>query len=447
MIKFICLVIFINFILIFNNKGLILYYNLCFLLGGGNLLFYIYKDILVNRIRLNLGARYYSVFLIRLRFWIIGLIFITLNSIELNLNKLKLWVFFSLLLVLNFFFLVLDLLIFYFFFEIRIIPTFFLIIYWGVNLERIRAAFYLIIYMLIISFPLLVYIFDIYKYSFRIKFNLISLFIEHYSMRIWRNLIIFIAFYIKIPIYLFHIWLPKAHVEAPVYGSIILAGILLKIGSYGIIRFFEILGNKIIVYRYLIFSVRIVGRVIMRLVCLIQLDIKRLVAYSSVVHINLILSSIVIIRKLGILGAYIIIVSHGLCSSGLFYMVSLYYDRTGRRLLILNKGIINKIPNIAFWWFLLCISNFSYPFSLNFIRELLILIVIINWDFIIIIYLIIICFIRRAYSLYLYSYVQYGREDSNLRGKFYGNFIKEYLILIIHIYPLLLILLNIIIFI
>lgn len=445
MIKFICLIIFINFIFIYK-KVWILCYNLCFLIGGRILLVYMYKDILRNNISISFGINYYSIFLVSLRSWIIGLIFMSVN-INGVINELKFKIFLRLLLVLVLFFISLDLLIFYFFFEIRIIPTFFLIIYWGRNLERIRAAFYLIIYILIISFPLLVYIFDMYRYSWRIKFNLINLILKYYSLRIWGSLIIFIAFYIKIPIYLFHIWLPKAHVEAPVYGSIILAGVLLKIGSYGIIRFIEILGNKIISNNYLIFRVSIIGRILTSLICLVQLDIKILVAYSSVVHINLILCRIIIISKLGILGAYIIIVAHGLCSSGIFYIVNLYYERSIRRLLVLNKGIISKLPNITLWWFLLCVSNFSYPFSLNFLRELLILIVIVNWDLILIIYLIIICFIRRAYSLYLYSYIQYGREESNLIGKFYRNFIKEYIILILHIYPLLLILLNIVIFI
>lgn len=446
MIKFICLIIFINFIL-FNKKIWFICYNLCFLIGGGFLLLYIFKDKLWNNLRVNFGSNYYSIFLISLRFWIVGLIFIRIiKNIKLG-DKLKLNIFLILLLVLILFFITLDLLIFYFFFEVRMIPTFFLIIYWGRNPERVRAAFYLIIYILIVSFPLLVYIFNIYNYSRRIKFSLIILQIRGYPVSVWGYLIIYLAFYIKIPIYIFHIWLPKAHVEAPVYGSIILAGVLLKIGSYGIIRFFEILGNRIIKYRYIILRVRIVGSVLSGLICLVQVDIKRLVAYSSVVHINIILGRIVTIWKLGIIGAYLIILSHGLCSSGLFYIVNLYYDRTGSRLLILNKGILNKLPNLTFWWFLLCISNFSYPFSLNFLGELLILIVLVNWDLIILWYLIIICFIRRAYSLYLYSYLQYGGEDSTLSGKFYTGLIREYIILIIHIYPLILILLNIIIFI
>lgn len=444
MIKIICLIVFINFILI-NKKIWILYYNLSFIIGGGVLLLYIFKDILLNRIRINFGIHYYSIFLIFLRFWIIGLIFIRLkNSIEIKI-KIKIIIFLFLLLILILFFITLDLLIFYFYFEVRIIPTFFLIIYWGGNPERVRARFYLIIYILIISFPLLVYIFNIYLYSGRFKINLIVLLIRRYPIRVWRYLIIFLAFYIKIPIYIFHIWLPKAHVEAPVYGSIILAGVLLKIGSYGIIRFFEILGRKIIYYNYLILRIRIVGGILTSLICLIQLDIKGLVAYSSIVHINLILCRISTIWKLGILGAYIIILGHGLCSSGLFYIVNIYYERSGSRLLIINKGVINKLPSIAFWWFLLCIRNFSYPFSLNFLGEIIILIIILNWDLILIGYLIIICFFRGAYSLYLYSYVQHGSRNEDLRGNLNGRFIKEYVILFIHIYPLVLILLNIII--
>jgi len=141
--------------------------------------------------------------------------------------------------------------------------------------------------------------------------------------------------------------LPKADVEALVYGSIILAGILLKIGSYGIIRLVDIFFKVVINYRYLIFSVRIIGGLLVKLRCLIQVDIKRLVAYSSVVHINLILCSSLTLTKLGILRRYIIIVSHGLCSSGLFYIVNLYYSRTSRRLLLLNKGILTGLPTIA----------------------------------------------------------------------------------------------------
>jgi len=149
--------------------------------------------------------------------------------------------------------------------------------------------------------------------------------------------------------------------------------------------------------------------------------------------------------KLGFIRGYIIIVSHGLCSSGLFYIVNLYYERTTRRLLILNKGILNRLPSFSIWWFLFCVANFSFPFSLNFISEILTLGVILNWDLVLIIYLFIICFFRGAYSLYLYSYIQHG--GFYLEIFFISRLFKEFIVLIIHFFPLIFLLLNLIIFI
>lgn len=428
----------------FIERNLIIgfFYNLCYLFRFFIIFIFIYKDLLWVSLSIRFGIEYYSFWLIILRGWIFGLIFMCLGKGEV----FKGVVFLVLFIVLINFFLSLDFILFYLFFEIRIIPTFLLIVYWGSNPERVRAGYYLIIYILIVSFPLLVYIFKIGYYVGRLKFYLLMFIMSNYDIRIWGYLIVFTAFYIKLPIYLFHVWLPKAHVEAPVYGSIILAGVLLKIGGYGLIRLLSVLVKVRIKFNYLIFSVAIVGGFFVRLVCLVQIDIKRLVAYSSVVHMNIILACMVTLYKIGVLRGYIIMISHGLCSSGLFYIVNLYYSRTGSRLLFLNKGMMRKLSLMSFWWFIFCVRNFSYPFSLSFVGELFILGVLVNWEGGYIIFYMLICFFRRAYSLYLFSYVQHGAR-ANDRERFFLRMSKEFIVLILHIYPLVLLLLNLLIFI
>jgi len=287
MIKFISLIIFINFIL-FKNNIIIFYYNLCYLSSLIIIFNYIFKDNIYFNIRIIFRFDYYSIWLIILSRWVIGLILICLIKGE----SLKIIIFINLILVLILFFSSIDLIIFYMWFEISLIPTFIVITYWGLNKERINAAYYLIIYILFISFPFLLYIFNMYFYRIRFKFRLIILVINYYHFNIYGFIIIYIAFFIKMPIYFFHVWLPKAHVEAPVYGSIILAAILLKIGRYGLIRLIEILLYSRITYIYIIFCVGIMGRILISILCLVQIDIKRLVAYSSVVHINLMLCSL-----------------------------------------------------------------------------------------------------------------------------------------------------------
>lgn len=442
MIKFIFIILFISLIILFNNKK-IFYYNICFILRLIFLFKFSFKDILWVNLGLIFGYDLYSFFLLILSLWILGLIFITiqLDKVIKGSYRKKLIIFIIILIILILFFSSINLMLFYLIFELRLIPTFIIIIYWGINFERLTASYYLLIYTIFISLPLLIYIIKLFKLNGSFDLNLLKLIIiVNFNFGWWDYIILFIAFYIKIPIYIFHIWLPKAHVEAPVYGSIILAAILLKLGSYGLLRFIEIFIYNRYNYNYLIFSVRIIGSIVISLVCLIQIDIKRLVAYSSVVHINVLICSIITLIKLGFIRAYIIIISHGLCSSGLFFIVNLYYERSNRRLLFFNKGIINLLPSLRVWWFILCVSNFSFPFSLNFIREILMIIILIRWEIFIIIYLIIICFFRRVYSLYLYSYIQHGLtyNEENIR---LVN-LKDYLILFIHVYPLVILILN-----
>lgn len=193
-------------------------------------------------------------------------------------------------------------------------------------------------------------------------------------------------------------------------------------------------------------SVGLVGSLYISLLCLVQVDMKRLVAYSSVVHMNFMMCSLYTLTKVGFVGALIMMVSHGLCSSGLFYMVNMLYIRSLRRLFVFNKGvIINLFPSIGLGWFLLCSANFSFPFSLNFVGEVLMIMVILNWEMRLGIFVGMISFFRGSYCLYLFSLIYQGELGGTL-GNVEEITLGEYICIFLHYYPLILIILNMIVF-
>jgi NADH:ubiquinone oxidoreductase subunit 4 (subunit M) len=166
--------------------------------------------------------------------------------------------------------------------------------------------------------------------------------------------------------------LPKAHVEAPSSGSIILAGVILKLGGYGLIRVFYIFTILVNLYSYIFISVSLMGALLIRWFCLLQSDLKVLVAYSSVRHMGLAICGLLTLTAYGYLGCLYLIISHGLVSSGLFYFVGCLYDRLGSRSVFLIRGLISVSPSFIMFFFLLIIRNISCPPRLNLISEILI---------------------------------------------------------------------------
>lgn len=374
--------------------------------------------------------------LIILSIWISFLIIISSPTYKNNNESFFLFLVLWLIIFLIISFSTSRIIIFYICFESRLIPITIIIIGWGYQPERISARYYLLFYTLFASLPILIRIFFLYKYNIT---NIFILIISPVNIYIYIGLTI--AFLIKIPLFIFHFWLPKAHVEAPVSGSIILARVLLKLGGYGLIRVINIIPSFFYKYGFIWISISIIGRILIRILCIIQIDIKLIIAYSSVAHIGLVIRRIITIRNWGINGSYYMIIGHGLCSSGLFCLSNILYERTNRRRLLINKGILTFMPSISLLWFLISARNMSCPPTINLVGEIMIINRLISWNILIIILLIISSFLSACYRLYIFSYTQHGIFFSSLFS-FNSGRVREFFLIVMHWIPLNLIILK-----
>nr|UFQ24238.1 NADH dehydrogenase subunit 4 [Anopheles albitarsis] len=408
-----------------------------------NLLFFFTFLFMVNFSSLNyfnyisyyFGLDMISFGLILLSFWICGLMLMASEKVYSYNNYKNLFIFMILflLMMLVLTFSSMSMFMFYLFFEASLIPTLFLILGWGYQPERLQAGVYLLFYTLLASLPLLVGIFYILDINNTLSFTLLLNFSFMDLNLLYLSLIF--AFLVKMPMFLVHLWLPKAHVEAPVSGSMILAGILLKLGGYGLLRMFSLLQMSGVKYNYWWISISLVGGVLISLICLRQTDLKALIAYSSVAHMGIVLSGLLTLTYWGLTGSYALMIAHGLCSSGLFCLANISYERMGSRSLLINKGLLNFMPTLSLWWFLLCSGNMAAPPTLNLLGEISLLNSIVAWSWVTMIMLTFLSFFSAAYSLYLFAYSQHGKIYSGVHFFSVGT-VREFSLLMLHWVPL-----------
>ena len=305
-----------------------------------------------------------------------------------------------------------DILLFYIFFEAVLIPMYLIIGIWGGD-RRIYASFKFFLYTLLGSVLMLIAIIAIYRLTNSMSIEDLqgNYFAKNVQMYLW--LAFFASFAVKIPMWPFHTWLPDAHVEAPTAGSVILAGVLLKMGGYGFIRFsLGMLPEASEYFSPLVMTLSIVAVVYTSLVALAQTDIKKLIAYSSVAHMGLVTIGIFIVNAQGLEGAMIQMISHGVVSGALFLCVGVIYDRMHTRDINFYGGLVNRMPIYATVFMIFMLGSVGLPGTSGFIGEFLVIVGAFKYSSIVVIGSATGIVLSAVYMLYLYKRIIFG-EMSN----------------------------------
>nr|YP_010957013.1 NADH dehydrogenase subunit 4 [Bembrops anatirostris]WMY90197.1 NADH dehydrogenase subunit 4 [Bembrops anatirostris] len=337
-----------------------------------------------------------------------------------------------------------EIIMFYVMFEATLIPTLIIITRWGNQTERLNAGIYFLFYTLAGSLPLLVALLLLQNNAGTLSLLTLQysdpLQLTSYADKLWWAGCL-LAFLVKMPLYGVHLWLPKAHVEAPVAGSMILAAVLLKLGGYGMMRMLVVLEplTKELSYPFIIFALW--GVIMTGSICLRQTDLKSLIAYSSVSHMGLVVGGILIQTPWGFTGALILMIAHGLTSSALFCLANTNYERTHSRTMLLARGLQMVLPLMTTWWFIASLANLALPPLPNLMGELMIISSMFNWSWWTLVLTGAGTLITASYSLYMFLMTQRGPLPAHIIA-LDPTHSREHLLIALHLLPLLLLILK-----
>nr|ABB22864.1 NADH dehydrogenase subunit 4 [Chelydra serpentina] len=337
-----------------------------------------------------------------------------------------------------------ELIMFFIMFESTLIPTLVIITRWGSQMERLNAGTYFLFYTLIGSLPLLIALLSLYTQNGTLSLSIMQLnqptMLNSWTHTMWWFALL-TAFMIKMPLYGLHLWLPKAHVEAPIAGSMILAAVLLKLGGYGIMRIMMMLNpmSKVLSYPFMVFSLW--GVIMAGSICLRQTDLKSLIAYSSVSHMGLVIAAALTQTQWAYTGAITLMIAHGLTSSMLFCLANTNYERTHSRTLLLTQNMQLVLPLMGLWWLLASLTNMALPPTINLMGELTIIASLFNWSNTTIIMTGLGTLITATYTLYMYSTTQWGNMASYIKT-IPPTHTREHLLMALHILPMMLLMIK-----